>query len=108
MRVRIDSQWLDGVANVGVRPTVGNALERVLEVHIFDFSEDCYGRDLEVKFERFLRSERKFSSVEELRAPDCARCGIGARNSQLADFSAARMTSSGAALPNQISKDKAP
>jgi riboflavin kinase/FMN adenylyltransferase len=51
-----------------VRPTVGNALERVLEVHIFDFSENCDGRDLEVKFERFLRPEKKFSSLEELRA----------------------------------------
>ena len=68
VRVRMDSHWLDGVANVGVRPTVGNALERILEVHIFDFSENCYGRDLEVKFERFLRPERKFSSIEELRA----------------------------------------
>ena len=67
VRVRTNSQWLDGVANVGVRPTVGNTLERVLEVHIFDFSEDCYGRDLEVKFERFLRPETKFSSIEELR-----------------------------------------
>jgi riboflavin kinase / FMN adenylyltransferase len=68
VRVCMDSRWLDGVANVGVRPTVGNALERVLEVHIFDFSENCYGRDLEVKFERFLRPEKKFSSIEELRA----------------------------------------
>jgi riboflavin kinase/FMN adenylyltransferase len=51
-----------------VRPTVGDTLERVLEVHIFDFSEDCYGRDLEVKFERLLRPEKKFSSLEELRA----------------------------------------
>ena len=68
VRVLIDSQSLDGVANVGVRPTVGNALDRVLEVHIFDFSEDRYGHDLEVKFERFLRPEKKFSSIEELRA----------------------------------------
>ncbi len=67
VRVLMDSQWLEGVANVGVRPTVGSALDRVLEVHIFDFSGDRYGHDLEVKFERFLRPEKKFSSIEELR-----------------------------------------
>lgn len=67
VRVLVDSQWFEGVANVGVRPTVGSALDRVLEVHIFDFDGDCYGRDLEVKFERFLRPEKKFSSLEELR-----------------------------------------
>jgi riboflavin kinase / FMN adenylyltransferase len=68
VRVLMDSHWFDGVANVGVRPTVGDALDRVLEVHIFDFSLDLYGRDLEVKFESFLRPERRFSSIEELRA----------------------------------------
>jgi riboflavin kinase / FMN adenylyltransferase len=68
VRVSMDSRWLDGVANVGVRPTVGGAAERVLEVYIFDYSGDCYGKDLEVKFERFLRPEQKFSSIEELRA----------------------------------------
>jgi riboflavin kinase/FMN adenylyltransferase len=68
VRVLLDSRWFEGVANVGVRPTVANALDRVLEVHIFDFSGDLYGHDLEVKFERFLRPEQKFSSIEELRA----------------------------------------
>lgn len=67
VRVLMDSRWFEGVANVGVRPTVGSAPDRVLEVHIFEFSGDRYGRDLEVKFERFLRPERKFSSLEELR-----------------------------------------
>ena len=68
VRALLDSRWYDGVANVGVRPTVGGNADRVLEVHIFDFSGDCYGHDLEVKFERFLRPEQKFSSIEELRA----------------------------------------
>lgn len=67
VRALLDFRWLEGVANVGVRPTIGSALERVLEVHIFNYSGDCYGHDLEVKFERFLRPERKFSSIEELR-----------------------------------------
>ena len=67
VRILMGTRWLEGVANVGVRPTVGNAADRVLEVHIFDFSGDCYGQDLEVKFERFIRPEQKFPSIEELR-----------------------------------------
>jgi riboflavin kinase / FMN adenylyltransferase len=60
---------LRGVANIGVRPTIANASgERLLEVHLFDFDSDLYGEDLEVTFRRFLRPERKFESLEELKA----------------------------------------
>lgn len=55
-----------GVANLGTRPTVDGG-ERLLEVHLFDFSGDLYGKELRVSFGKFLRPERKFSSVEELR-----------------------------------------
>ena len=58
-----------GVVNIGVRPTIQNADgERVFEVHLFDFAEDLYGQDLEVTFRRFLRPERKFPSLDALRA----------------------------------------
>lgn len=55
-----------GVANLGVRPTVEGE-KKLLEVHIFDFDEDLYGKSLNISFLRFIREERKFSSVEELR-----------------------------------------
>ncbi len=56
-----------GVANVGIRPTVEGG--RVwLEVHLFDFHGDLYGRQLEVFFRHKLREERRFPSVEALRA----------------------------------------
>jgi riboflavin kinase/FMN adenylyltransferase len=54
-----------GVANLGTRPTVDGG-ERLLEVHLFDFSGDLYGKELRVRFEKFLRPERKFGSMEEL------------------------------------------
>ena len=58
-----------GVVNIGVRPTLQNATgERVFEVHLFDFAEDLYGQDLEVAFRRFLRPEKKFPSLDALRA----------------------------------------
>lgn len=60
-------EWLRGVANIGVRPTVDGHSGRMLEVHLFDFSGDCYGEDMEVRFDRFLRPEQKFGSVEALR-----------------------------------------
>jgi len=56
-----------GVANVGVRPTVGGT-QVLLEVHLFDFSGDLYGRYVEVDFLRKIRDERRFSSFEELRS----------------------------------------
>jgi len=57
---------LPGVANLGVRPTVDGAT-RTLEVHVFDFSGDLYGREIEVEFVRFLRPEQRFESLDLLR-----------------------------------------
>ena len=57
---------LPGVANVGVRPTVGGT-ERRLEVHLLGFSGDIYGRHAEVEFFSRLREERRFDSIDALR-----------------------------------------
>lgn len=56
---------LKGVASFGRRPTVDNG-PPLLEVYIFDFSEDLYGRDIEVYFVAFLRPEAKFESLDAL------------------------------------------
>lgn len=58
-----------GVVNIGVRPTVeteGSA--RLLELHLFDFSGDLYGRDVEVIFRDFLRTEQRFPDLDALKA----------------------------------------
>jgi riboflavin kinase / FMN adenylyltransferase len=55
-----------GVANIGTRPTVGGQGCR-LEVHLFDFDGDLYGRHLGVEFSLKLREERRFDSFEDLR-----------------------------------------
>ncbi len=60
-------QRLHGFANVGTRPTAGGHDLR-LEVHAFDFDGDLYGSEVQVKFRRFIRSERKFSSLDDLKA----------------------------------------
>ncbi len=61
-------QGIAGVANVGVRPTVGAADRPILEVHLFDFSRDIYGQNLEVEFCHKLREEQKFDSLDQLKA----------------------------------------
>jgi riboflavin kinase/FMN adenylyltransferase len=68
-----DGVWLvevnghqHGIANLGMRPTV-DGTERILEVHIFDFSGDLYGQVLRVRFLYFIREERKFSGIDALR-----------------------------------------
>ena len=65
VRVDIDKQEVPGVANIGLNPTFG-VNKRTLEVHLFNFSGDLYGRRLSVGFVERLRGEQKFPSVEEL------------------------------------------
>ena len=59
---------LDGMCNIGVRPTVGAASGRTIETHVFDFDESIYGLDFQVSFLRRIRDERKFASMDDLRA----------------------------------------
>ena len=69
VRVLIGQETLGGVVNIGVRPTfAGRDRQRVLEVHIFDFDRDLYGQNIEVVFLKKLRDERKFDSVDALKA----------------------------------------
>lgn len=55
----------DGVASLGTRPTV-NGVGMLLEAHVFDFSGDLYGQELEVEFVQRLREELKFDSLDAL------------------------------------------
>jgi riboflavin kinase/FMN adenylyltransferase len=61
----VEAQALPGVASLGTRPTV-DGVEPLLEAHIFDFSGDLYGREIEVEFVQKLREELRFDSVEAL------------------------------------------
>lgn len=66
VRARIDyGEWIDGIANLGYNPTFQGQKFK-MEVHLFDFSADIYGCDIEVQFFDRIRSERRFSSVDEL------------------------------------------
>jgi len=58
---------VDGVANLGLRPTVGGLVPR-LEAHLFDTAVDLYGRHLRVALVDFIRPERKFAGLDALKA----------------------------------------
>jgi riboflavin kinase/FMN adenylyltransferase len=63
----LDDEKFQGVVNLGVRPTMsGDRSDRVLEIHLFDFERDIYGKDLELRFIRYLRPEKKFGNVDAL------------------------------------------
>lgn len=65
---RPDGRVVPGVANLGRRPTLGGDPVSRLEAHLFDFSGDLYGLELEVALVAFLREERKFSDFAALTA----------------------------------------
>ncbi|MBT3305578.1 MAG: bifunctional riboflavin kinase/FAD synthetase [Alphaproteobacteria bacterium] len=71
VRVRIEgddeNHWRDGVANIGARPTFGGD-GIVLEVFLFDFDQEIYGKRLHVRLVDFLRGEKKFDGLDPLKA----------------------------------------
>jgi riboflavin kinase/FMN adenylyltransferase len=58
---------LPGVANLGIRPTVGGT-RPLLEVHLFDFDRDIYGAHISVRFVHKLRDEQRFPNFDALKA----------------------------------------
>lgn len=67
-QVIIDGVTWRGIGNVGVKPTVTNEPKLLIEVYVFDYEEDAYGKEIEVCFCRFEREEKKFTSIEALKA----------------------------------------
>jgi riboflavin kinase / FMN adenylyltransferase len=57
---------LPGVASMGTRPTIDGGGEMLLEAHLFDFSGNLYGREIEVEFVSKLRDEEHFADLDAL------------------------------------------
>jgi len=72
VKVKFKHKTYNGILNIGIRPTFrGKRLadkEPTIEVHIFNFKESIYGKDLEIEFVKKIRKERRFESVSELRS----------------------------------------
>ena len=67
VRCLVDHEKYLGIANMGIRPTVGGT-RPVLETHIFDFEKDIYGRRITVQFIEKIREEVKFDSIDLLKS----------------------------------------
>lgn len=66
VRVHHANKVYMGAANVGVRPTLGDLVKPILEVHILDFKQDIYGDWINVEFVHKIREEQKFGTLDEL------------------------------------------
>lgn len=64
----IEGRILPSITNVGIKPTVGGESRPLAETHILDYSGNLYGECIDVEFCRFIRSEMKFASLEELKS----------------------------------------
>ena len=60
------NNYIKGIANLGYRPTF-NGKKILLEVHLFNFSGNLYNKYLTVEFKKFIRKEKKFKNVDQLR-----------------------------------------
>lgn len=70
VKVTFENQEFQGIANLGFRPTVNNDdnICPLLEVHLFNFDANLYGKRLVVNFKEFIRPEIKFNSLDELKS----------------------------------------
>ena len=68
VKVDVEGKIYGGVANYGLRPTVSCTEKPVLEVHILNFDKDIYGEKIKVTFLKKIRDEKKFNSLDELKA----------------------------------------
>ena len=66
--VKVNHQVYQGMLNIGIRPTIDlPSHERTLEVNLFDFNEDIYDQPIKVAFIEWLRCEKKFDTLQELK-----------------------------------------
>ena len=69
VRMLVQDEWVDGVCNVGYKPTFKNPEEKKLtiEVHLFQFDKNIYGEEVFVDWYHHIRDERKFDGIESLK-----------------------------------------
>lgn len=65
--VLLGGEHLIGVTNIGNRPTVGNGSDITIETNIIDYDDDLYGREVTLVLRKFIRKEKDFGSLEELK-----------------------------------------
>lgn len=69
VRMLVQDEWVDGVCNVGYKPTFKNLNEKrlTIEVHLFNFDKNIYGEEVYVDWYHHIRDERKFDGIDSLK-----------------------------------------
>jgi riboflavin kinase/FMN adenylyltransferase len=67
VNVIVDNAIYNGMMNIGFRPTVSDEKVRTIEVHIFDFDNDLYEKEIKVRMIKRIRDEIRFNGIDELR-----------------------------------------
>lgn len=76
-KITTEGTTYKAMVSVGIRPTVGENLDRRLEAYLFDFNGDLYDKIIEVELVEFIRPEEKFPSLEALKSKiECDRIEI--------------------------------
>jgi riboflavin kinase/FMN adenylyltransferase len=65
--IQVQDVWYRSITNIGIRPTV-SGVGQTIETHIFDFEKSIYGEKVVLRFEKFIRPEQKFESLDALKA----------------------------------------
>ena len=69
VKIDYNNDTYDGIANFGVRPTFDKTKSQpILEVHLFNFSDNLYGKEIIISFVDFIRKEKKFNGLESLKS----------------------------------------
>ena len=66
--MKIEEKLYPSITNIGVKPTIGSEKYPLAETYIIDYSGDLYGQTITVYLKKFIRPEKKFASLEELKA----------------------------------------
>ena len=67
VEVIINNNSWHGIANIGYRPSVNTFKRLKLEIHIFNFNKDIYGKEIKVVFKKFIRPEKSFTTLQDLK-----------------------------------------
>ena len=73
-KVLCGEECYSGISNIGVKPTIGGEDTPLIETYIKDFSGDLYGKELTIELMSFKRPEKRFESIDELRAQLAQDC----------------------------------
>ena len=66
-KVLLNGKYYEGVTNIGSRPTVGNGNDITIETNLLDMEGDLYGKTIRLELYKYIRKEKRFSSLEELK-----------------------------------------